>query len=170
MTYPIGPEEERRLAALRETGLLDSAPDPAFDALRDQVRAHFGVPICLVTLVDRDRLWAKSECGLGANEAPRHLAFCTWTILSDAVFVIEDTLEDERFRGSPLVTGGPRLRFYAGAPLVHQPGIRLGALCVLDTAPRRFTAGDRAELAMYADRVAMEILRHGLRAPLARSA
>jgi hypothetical protein len=41
---------------------------------------------------------------------------------------------------------------------------------VLDTAPRRFTAGDRAELAMYADRVAMEILRHGLRAPLARSA
>ncbi len=170
MSYPIGPEEERRLAALAGTGLLDSAPDPAFDALRDQVRAHFQAPICLVTLVDRDRLWAKSECGLGVGEAPRELAFCTWTILSDAVLVIEDTLQDERFRHSPLVTGGPRLRFYAGAPLIHQPGIRLGSLCVLDVQPRRFTAGDRAELAMYADRVAMAIVEHDLRLPGARSA
>ena len=164
MNYPIGPEEERRLAALRETGLLDSAPDPAFDALRDEVRAHFQAPICLITLVDRDRLWAKSECGLGVSEAPRGFAFCTWTILSDQVLVIEDTLQDERFRDSPLVTAGPRLRFYAGAPLVYQPGIRLGSLCVLDVAPRRFSPGDRAELAMYADRVAMEIAERGLRA------
>jgi GAF domain-containing protein len=115
------------------------------------------MPISLVTLVDRQKLWVKAARGLAISELPRDTAFCTYTILSDDVFVINDMLADERFRDNPLVLGEPHLRFYAGAPLIYQKDIRLGSLCILDIRPHMFSRGDRAELTEMADRVVTEI-------------
>jgi GAF domain-containing protein len=157
MSFPVGPHEEERLRALLETGILDTAADPAFDALTEAARAHFHVPMCLVTLLDRDRQWIKSAQGICIPGTPRDIAFCNHTILSDEVFVVENALADERFRDNPAVTGEPNVRFYAGAPLVYMSNIRLGALCLLDTKPRTFSHGDKAELLAFAERVVAEI-------------
>jgi GAF domain-containing protein len=157
MNFPVGPNEEERLKALLETGILDTAPDPAFDRIPQEARRHFDVPMCLVTLIDRDRQWIKSAQGVCIPETPRDIAFCNYTILSDDVFVVEDALADERFRNNPAVTGELGIRFYAGAPLIYMKNIRLGALCLLDTKPHAFTRGDRAELLLFADRVVAEI-------------
>jgi GAF domain-containing protein len=91
--------------------------------------------------------------GAALDPSSRSDAFCDHTIRGDEVFVVPDLSRDSRFAGNPLVVGEPFFRFYAGAPLTYRRGIRLGALCVLDTRPRDFSRGDRAELAEMADRV-----------------
>jgi GAF domain-containing protein len=162
MSFPVGPNEEERLQALAGTGILGSAPDPVFEALCAQARQAFGVPIALVSLVDRDRQWFKAEQGLGVCETARDVAFCNYTILADEVFVVEDAQADARFAANPLVTGPPFIRFYAGAPLVYSRSIRLGSFCLIDTEPRLFSRGDRAELAVIADRATMAIVSRAI--------
>jgi diguanylate cyclase (GGDEF)-like protein/PAS domain S-box-containing protein len=49
--------------------------------------------------------------------------------------IVPDALEDETFRDNPLVVDGPRIRFYAGAPIYLQSGHCVGSLCVLDERP-----------------------------------
>jgi hypothetical protein len=57
------------------------------------------------------------------RETPRSAAFCAHTILNKkGIVVVNDTVEDDRFKESPLVKQAPRLRFYAGAPLISPEG------------------------------------------------
>jgi GAF domain-containing protein len=154
---PVGPHEEERLRALMDTGILVAPLDPVLNAICQEAQHHFEVPISLITLVDRQRLWVKAAQGLRISDMPRDVAFCTYTVLSDDVFVINDMLIDERFKDNPLVTGEPYLRFYAGAPLTYLKNIRLGSLCLLDTKPHTFSRGDKAELLEMADRVVSQV-------------
>jgi len=149
--------EETRLRVLLRTGASVAGPSPVLDEICQEARHHFGTPISLITLVDRQKLWVKAAQGLAISELPRDSAFRTYTILSDDVFVIDDMLADERFTGTPLVLGEPHLRFYAGAPLVYEKDIRLGSLCILDIRPHKFSPGGKAELTEMADRVVTEI-------------
>ncbi|HYF55000.1 MAG TPA: PAS domain-containing protein, partial [Salinarimonas sp.] len=151
--YPLPQNEPARLDALYVLSVLDTPPEPHFDAVSRTASALFGVPIALVSLIDRDRQWFKARCGLDVEGTSREAAFCTYTILSDDVLVVEDATTDERFRDNPLVTGAPGIRFYAGAPLIMGPGIRVGTLCVIDTAPRSFTAEQRFQLADLAQTI-----------------
>ncbi|WP_201862788.1 GAF domain-containing protein [Microvirga soli] len=157
MSFPIGPNEAERLKTLLETGALDATVDPALDRICQEARQYFDAPICTLTLLDKARQRIKAAQGLETGETPRDAAFCNYTILSDEVFVVEDALADERFRDNPFVTGTPFVRFYAGAPLIFLKDIRLGALCLIDTKPRSFSRGDKAELKLYADRAVRHI-------------
>jgi GAF domain-containing protein len=157
MSFPTGPHEEERLQILLETGALDPKQDPVLDSLCQEVRQYFSVPMCTITLLDRARQQIRAAQGLDTGDTPRDAAFCNYTILSDEVFVVSDALADERFKNNPFVTGVPFLRFYAGAPLIFLKNIRLGALCLLDTEPRVFSRGDKAELQLFAERVVQEI-------------
>ena len=67
-------------------------------------------------------------------ETPRSLSFCAHAMNAGAIMEVPDTLLDPRFADNALVTDDPRVRFYAGAPLVNRDGVPLGAVCVLDTA------------------------------------
>ncbi|MFX8942118.1 GAF domain-containing protein, partial [Acinetobacter baumannii] len=80
---------------------------------------------------DERREWFKSRVGLVIAEVPRDQGFCQHTIAASDVMVVPDATFDPRFDASPLVAGEPRVRFYAGAPLVTQDGHAIGALCVL---------------------------------------
>ncbi|MBB3021557.1 GAF domain-containing protein [Microvirga lupini] len=157
MSFPIGPNEAERLQTLLETGALDAKNDPALDEICEEARRYFEVPICTLTLLDKARQRIKAAQGMEPGETSRDAAFCNYTILSDEVFVINDTFEDDRFKDNPFVTGTPFIRFYAGAPLTFLKDIRLGALCLIDTKPRSFSRGDKAELQLYADRAVRQI-------------
>jgi GAF domain-containing protein len=149
-------QEAERLAALVGVAVLDTPPEPEFDALVQQAAARFGVPISLVSLVDADRQWFKAAVGLPASHAtPREQAFCDHAIREAEVMVVTDATADPRFADNPLVTGAPNIRFYAGAPLVLAQGARLGTLCVIDTVPRPdFGPEQAARLADLARQVA----------------
>ena len=123
------------------------------------------MPVVLVTLVDADRVWFKAKLGIGdVAEVKREQSFCNYTILHDEAFVVPDAQADSQFAPYPYVHGGPRVRFYAGAPLITERGIRLGSLCILETSPRMFSPGDKAELREMADRVVTEIAEQELKA------
>ncbi|WP_046863655.1 GAF domain-containing protein [Microvirga massiliensis] len=144
--YPLLPTEVERLHALLNLAILDIAPAAHFDAVVLVAQRAFGVPVAVISLVDQDRQWFKARCRLEIDSTPREMAFCTYPITSDDVLVIEDATQDERFRENRLFVGEPRVWFYAGAPLILDPGIRVGPLCVIDTAPRTFTSEQCDEL------------------------
>ncbi|WP_162559846.1 EAL domain-containing protein [Methylobacterium radiodurans] len=160
--------EEERIARLRELGVETMGPSPSLDRICDLARQTFGVPIAYVSILDGDKQWPKAQCGVVLGEMPRGQSLCNHTLRSDEVLVVPDTSADERFAANPLVTHGPRIRFYVGAPLLLGPGVRLGALCIADTAPREFRPDQVAILAGLAEAATAELLRH--RADLAAAA
>lgn len=143
---PLHADEAERLKALHDLHILDTLPEPHFDALCRTAQALFSVPIATITMVDADRQWQKARCGPVGDSAPRDITFCTHTIQSDELLVIEDAAQDARFAANPFVTGQPGIRFYAGAPLILRPGIRIGTVCLIDTVARAFNAGQRKQL------------------------
>lgn len=139
MRTPHIPENEaERQRALEQTGLLNGSAEARFDRITRLAQRVFSVPIALVSLIDQDRQWFKSSQGLDALETPRDISFCGHTILSSTPLIVEDALKDAYFADNPLVTGGPKIRFYAGVPLHTGSGHRIGTLCLIDTKPRTF--------------------------------
>ncbi|MCA1855648.1 EAL domain-containing protein [Massilia oculi] len=134
-------DEAQRLAALHATRLLGSAPEESYDRVTRTATRLFGVPIALVSLVDRDRQWFKSRTGLETPETPRDISFCAHAILADEGLVVPDAARDPRFADNPLVTGEPHLRFYAGVPLYSVERKKIGTLCIIDRRPRRLDLG-----------------------------
>ncbi len=135
-THAPAYDEEARLGALRRYGILDTAPEQAFDDLSRLASQICETPMALVTFVDRDRQWSKSAIGIDGIDTPRDIAFCPHTVRANDVVVVTDAGLDPRFAGSPLVTGPLRVRFYAGAPVVTRDGFAVGAVCVIDRKPR----------------------------------
>jgi GAF domain-containing protein len=139
----LPPNEEARLSALRELAILDTPSEERFDRITRVASALADVPIAVVSLVDQNRQWFKSCHGLeaGSRETSREASFCGHVVLSRQPMIVADTLQDDRFADNPLVTGAPRIRFYAGFPLFHDNGSCVGTLCLIDTRPRQFGDG-----------------------------
>ncbi|WP_298285208.1 ATP-binding protein [Acidocella sp.] len=136
MSAPVPGNEAARLAALRGLDILDTGPEEAFERLVELALAMFGVPAALVSLVDARRQWFKAVRGLAVTETPREVSFCAHAILDAGVCLVPDARQDVRFAGNPLVVDGPRIQFYAGAPLRTADGHVVGTLCLIDFKPR----------------------------------
>ena len=136
-------DETARLRELRRYAVLDTPLEEAFDRITRLSARLLTVPISLVTPVDEDRQWFKSAYGWDKRETPRELSFCAHTISFEDVMVVSDATADERFRANALVTGDPRIRAYAGAPLKSANGFSLGTLCAIDVKPRVFTKDEQ---------------------------
>lgn len=151
--------ETERLAALCDLNVLDTAPEERFDRLTRLAKCHFDVPIALVSLIDSARQWFKSRQGLDATETPRNISFCGHAILAGDILCVPNALLDPRFADNPLVTGGPKIRFYAGAPLHSPEGLRIGTLCIIDDRPRDLSRDQLSILRDLADGVESELAR-----------
>jgi signal transduction histidine kinase/CheY-like chemotaxis protein len=164
--FPVPPEEIERLRSLYRYRILDTEPEVAFDRITALASRILGMPISLISLLDPERQWFKSNHGLDVRETPRELAFCAHAIMSPGIFVVEDAALDPRFAQNPLVTSAPDIRFYAGAPLTAPDGHRIGTMCVIDRKPRQLSDEERVILEDFAAIVidAMELRVAGLRA------
>lgn len=150
-------DNEARIAAVHALDLLDSEPEPAFEDAVQLAATICSTPISLITVLDGKRQWFKSRVGLTVTETPQEQAFCAYAIIQPDLFIVEDAREDLRFEENPLVTGDPKIRFYAGMPLRTPDGYSLGTLCVIDTIPRVLTAEQQASLKLLSHQVEAQI-------------
>jgi GAF domain-containing protein len=157
--YPVGRDEATRLAALADSGLLDTPAEARFDRVVRLAAQVTGSPIALVSLLTSTRQWFKARVGLEAQETPREWAFCSHAVLAGGTFVVEDAAADPRFRDNPLVQGDPKIRFYAGVPLHDGSGQTLGTLCVIDREPRKLRGAELQALIDLADIASEEIAK-----------
>lgn len=156
MSHPHPENEPVRIAALNALAILDTPAETRFDRLTRLAGLTFRAPIALVSLVDTDRQWFKSRCGLDTPEMPRSIAFCSHAVALREMLVIEDASIDPRFASNPLVMGEPHIRFYAGQP-VYSNAEPVGTLCILDTVPRCFDDVGRQTLRDLARLVEVEL-------------
>ena len=153
--YPAN--EAERLLALHNAALLDTLPEERFDRITRLAAHFFGVQTCLVSLIDRDRLWFKSRVGLEDEQLDRDISFCGHAILEQGILTVPDATQDPRFSDNPLVTSAPHIRFYAGAPVCDTGGQPIGTLCLIDPAPHEFTDDQKRVLRDLADMVEHEV-------------
>lgn len=142
--------ELERLAMLRSLRLWEVVDPPELDRLTRLVAQVFCVPTVLISLVGRDEQRFISKVGFGARGTERESSICAVAIQQPGVFEVRDLRADARFATNRLVTHDPRLRFYAGVPLVTSSGHAIGTLCLIDYEPRQLTPSQREQLAAFA--------------------
>ena len=165
MLAPVDRHAADRSRVLKQLGILDSGAEDAFDELVRLASDICDAPISVVTLLDEDRQYFKAQVGLDRDGTPIDQSICAHAVHEPEFLEIADTTADPRTLDNPLVTGDPKLRFYAGAVLKTDEGVPLGTLCVLDTKPRRLTDHQRDALRVLSNQVMRQI---ELRAALAR--
>jgi diguanylate cyclase (GGDEF)-like protein len=154
---PLPVDEPARLAALQGLELLDTPSEERFERITRLARRLFGVPMAVISLVDRDRQWFKSHPGLEMDQTPRDISFCGHAILGDRIMEVPDAAADPRFHDSPLVTDEPHIRFYAGCPLKAPDGSKIGTLCLMDRTPRTLGPDDHTLLRDLAEMAEQEL-------------
>ncbi|MBW4509016.1 MAG: PAS domain S-box protein [Scytonematopsis contorta HA4267-MV1] len=132
-------DEAARLEALQQYQILDTSPEEAFDDLASLAAQVCNTPIALINFITANRQWFKAKVGLNLEEASTSIGFCPICMESGEVLIIPDTLADERYALSPIVTSEPYVRFYAGVPLKVPSGQIVGTICVVDKVPRQIT-------------------------------
>jgi PAS domain S-box-containing protein len=129
-------DEAERATILAAYGLEELNDD---EELTDIARfaAHLcGTKMAAVSIVEEDRQTFVAREGLAERSTPRPTSFCATAMLSHELLIVPDAAQDTRFADFAVVVDEPRIRFYAGAPLVSVEGVPVGALCVIDTEPR----------------------------------
>jgi GAF domain-containing protein len=140
MKAPLHNKENQRLEALHRLN-IDNNSDPKYDELTREASEKLNVPISTISIVDENKEFYKSCQGLDVKEGDRDIAFCSWALLSNDVFIVEDTLKDDRFKDNPYVTGKPFIRFYAGFSIIDfKTRLPVGVFCVKDTKPRKLSS------------------------------
>lgn len=139
------PDDDVRLAVLRQYDILDTAPETAFDDLARLAASLCGTSIGQINFIDATRRWSKASTA-PSPDVPRNTAFCAQTILQPDLLIVPDLQADTRFATNPFVADNPHLRFYAGAPLTTVDGYTLGTLCVMDVVPRDLTPDQQDNL------------------------
>lgn len=150
---PIPHNETERLAALRRYNILDTLPEDAFDDATRLVSYICGVPIAHISFIDENRQWFKSEIGIGVSEVPREITFCRYTLMESEMLEIPDTHANETFKDDPNVTGGFKVRFYAGVPLTTPDGYNIGTICAVDHVTKKLNESQRNALNIVAKHV-----------------
>ena len=154
---PLPHNEAARLRALEQYAILDTPAEPAFDELTRLAALVCNTPSALITMIDAKRQWFKSRRAFDTLETPRELAFCAHTILQGDVLEVRDATKDPRFATNALVTGGPMIRFYAGAPIITGAGMALGSIAVIDYVPRQLDAQQKDALRALSHQIVTQL-------------
>jgi len=155
-----------RLGALKQTGLLDSPPEEAFDRLTLLASSLLHAPVAYISLVDDHRQFFKSEQGLDAalataRETALSHSFCKHTLQAREPVVLDDARLHPTFRENPAITEHGVVA-YAGVPLITSEGHALGAFCVVERTPRHWSEDEITILRALASAAVTQIELRGM--------
>ncbi len=158
---PAPRSADARQAALEATGLLDAAPSATLERLTRLVRRVLGVPLAMVTLADRERLYYAAAAGMDGpypelRESPLGESFCQQVVESAATMQVSDARNNPALCTKPGVLSGTAVA-YLGVPLMTPDGHVLGSFCAIDNQSRDWSAEDLATMQDLAGAVMAEI-------------
>lgn len=149
-----------RLAAVRMTELLHSQSEVFFDRLTRMAATVAKAPAAFLSLVNEHSDFYKSCYGfdeaLTCSRELTGVTFCHFALVSDGPLVIEDTRGHPVFRTVPTVES-MNIAAYLGVPL-SVGGQALGAFCVIDHRPRRWSDSEIDGVAALARSANSEIV------------
>ncbi len=131
--------EKERLEAVHRFLQLDFDRSTEFQNIVELAAQLCDVPVALITLLDEEVNWVKAHAGMDVSVMPRNTSFCQYAIQQSAMTIVSDATKDQRFDNNPMVRSEPNIRFYAGAPLILNSGLRLGTLCLFDGKPNKLS-------------------------------
>jgi diguanylate cyclase (GGDEF)-like protein len=135
-----------RLAALADSGLLDSPREAVFDRFTRLVAEVLHVPVALFTLVTPEKQVLKSTVGVGnLRETPLSHSFCRHVVEDGSPLEVVDARSHPKVQDNPAIEDYGIVA-YLGMPLTTPRGERLGALCAIDHVPREWTGRDHGVL------------------------
>lgn len=136
-------QDPERLAVLKQLNLLDTPAEEALDRLTRLASMITDSPISLVSLIDSDRQFFKSQFGLPepfatVRKTPLTLSFCKHVVAENMPLVVENAVEHPDLKDNPAIRVLD-VHAYLGMPLSTSDGYSLGSFCVIDTRPRVWT-------------------------------
>jgi signal transduction histidine kinase len=163
MVPPVIPSDDKqRLKELHSYGVLDTMYEEEFNDVVRLAARLCQMPIAMISLVDKKRLWFKAKIGINDVELPREISFCAHVVASDLnFFEVQDALQDQRFEDNPWVKEDPNIRYYAAVPLINKNGYKMGTLCVYDHQPNSLDEDQQYTLKILAKQV-VKLLEHRL--------
>ncbi|MCJ7831905.1 MAG: hypothetical protein MUP92_00460, partial [Actinobacteria bacterium] len=160
MNAPLPSNDAKRVEALEAFRIMDTEHETTFDELAWLAAHACGSRFAQINFVHSARVWSKANVGFPVTEQRRNMAPCSYVVLESDMTVIPDTYEDDRTSLSPIVIQGPRVRFYAGVPLITRDGFAIGTLCVMDTDPRTLTVSQGGALWAISRQVMANLYAH----------
>ncbi|WP_397600154.1 GAF domain-containing protein [Silvanigrella sp.] len=145
--------EKERIESLKSYYILDTLPEKDYDEITSLAAKAFKCPISYISFLDEERLWIKSSHGIPKLSFEKDFSFCQYTLNSDDIFIVNNTLKDERFHDNPYVIGNPKILFYAAVPIVSATGFNIGALCILDRKENQFSDSQLMYLKFLANKI-----------------
>lgn len=159
--FKFDPEELERLKEIVRLGLAEVENVGELERFVETAAAEFGLPLGLVSIVLDGAQHFVAGTGLDdwlalTRGTPIEWSFCKHAVATKSPFVVPDATKHPLVRDNPLVIK-EGIRSYAGAPLLTKSGHALGALCVIGTVPREFTAEEIARLEALAAEVVAQL-------------
>jgi len=151
LTFRTPWNEEARLKAVAQSGLVGTAPELGFDRLVRLAAHATNAPIAMFTLITEAEQWFKSRVGFDASSTPRDWAFCNETLVANEFTMLEDLSKRKELSQNPTLSEPFGFRFYAGAPVRDPLGFILGSICVIDLTPRTLSEAEREAMMTIAD-------------------
>src|SRR6187402_3485504 len=152
-------KEKNRHSPLSKYDLDEFSEDLEASELTKLLNHICQSPMATICFLDDTNLIIIGKTGVSehTNRMDRSLTFSHFTVLQNDIFEIPDTLADPRFANYQTVIDAPYIRYYCGAPLITPEGIRIGALCIMDTKPRILTDEQKTAIKFLADVVILNL-------------
>lgn len=163
LTRTVASTATLKLASLHTLDPFYTPLEERFERITRLARRALRVPIAAITVVQDDRQWFKSVAGLELTELPLDESPCAGVVKGNRLLVVSDAANDPHLMSIPLVRGGPKIRFYAGAPIRNTDGQTIGTFCAMDMEPRAIDADLPTMLIDLADMARWELLSLDLR-------
>lgn len=161
-------DDQQRIEAVKQLKILDTESEPDFDDAVEFLGTLCETPYVVLTMLDTDRLWFKSQIGFDICEVDRKISMCNHTLQINEPLEVEDARLHDVFKNNPMVTGELSIRFYSGLPLKLDGNTTVGTLCVLDNKPRILNQHQKNGLVLMAKQIVhlLESRRHKILAEL----
>ncbi len=124
-----GEHETARLAALESLAILDTPPEPGYDAITRLAADYFEAETAVIEFADATRVWVKSHWGGVFRELPRANSVFDMVLAADGPVVVPDIHQHPNFRARNLHLHSQNVAFVAAVPVRTEESV-VGMLAV----------------------------------------